>query len=626
MDQAASAKSTPKKNAPQKNDATFLAACETAGTNVTKSRAELLDLLRDSKCPTIAGETTKAMRERVAALLWVLKFWRHENLHKELSDEQLDTLRTVYGDSIRQVDRSKLVSAISAYYTLVVETPENSDDEPEPEKESDDDIPTIVPSALNGSPFGLVRPDAGKTSSKPSPAPPAKATTCATPSKANSVNSRADWAWPRANRLAMRVTSTFTPEDVRQLNALSKCADLFGADDDGEGRDLFHLNTAVWSDQVPFLAPSSGRFSALEAGKQLLRASFFFDPTGVDHVSRSRALLDRTERVALADALRRQAIPGSQDAALFWATEHRVANYAATLFEERAHAAADLARQFGSKDIADRMLQQSLDLAGHLQQVRRWIADFVASADTIQSDLDARRQTATFWMPLLAPARFICRSSKTDREVNFALGTVADLHSSKRWHNDSDSSDDDVPTKRAAATPRRVKTTPPLDVTPRAAAIAPPPPPAPRAPAAGPVRQPPSADARPSAPTLCYPYTRGVLGLGLSQQTFGGTCKQPSCPSAQAGSAYLAHARAECPLRLTLATGAPPPGWDATGHMAPADWEGDASSGFPHGSRLTAAARARWPAYARAHNLIRSHFAEPASPFLDRPPQGGGAQ
>ena len=59
--------------------------------------------------------------------------------------------------------------------------------------------------------------------------------------------------------------------------------------------------------------------------------------------------------------------------------------------------------------------------------------------------------------PLLAPARFNCRRSKTDREINFALGYVAGRHSSKRRRSNSESSHDDLPTTHLGATPRRVK-------------------------------------------------------------------------------------------------------------------------------------------------------------------------
>jgi hypothetical protein len=85
--------------------------------------------------------------------------------------------------------------------------------------------------------------------------------------------------------------------------------------------------------------------------------------------------------------------------------------------------------------------------------------------------------------------------------------------------------------------------------------------------------------------------------------------------------------RCECPVRTASITGSAIPGWTASGEMAPADWEGAARPGFPHGSQLSAAARHRWPAYARKHRLVRSSHATPSVADLAAPAAAGrGAQ
>ena len=415
-------------------DANFIAACKSAGITLPSSRAELIKNLQTMKCATIIGETTGDLRERVASLLWALRFRKRSELHSKLSDSQVVTLRAVYGNNVRHVRPDKLVNAVNAYYLAAVASPESSDAEVVSQTSDDDNDGGTDKSA--GDPLALTRPDPKSSTSNPRSKAAHNQPASARATAASITSTRSNWRWPESTRRAMRLARTFTPEDVKHFNALAKCADIFGPEDGDDDTGLFSLSNARFSDQIRFIDTTSGMFSSGEGGKQLFRASLFFSTNAPDYVHRSRAIADRSERAKLADSLRRQAMPGVQDPGQFWATDHLVANYVTALFEERAMAAADLARQYGSQDIADRMMKQFLELPGYIQQVRRFVTELSSSVDPDQADAAARQHMAGFWMPILAPARFFMRTDKIRRDLAYALGVPSTAAPARKRHRE----------------------------------------------------------------------------------------------------------------------------------------------------------------------------------------------
>ena len=386
------------------------------------------------KFATITGEATGDLRERVASLLWALHFRKHPELHSKLSDSQVATLRTVYGSNIRHVRPDKLVNAVNAYYSVAVASPESSDAEDVSQTSDDDNDGGSDKSA--GDPLALTRPDPKPSTSNPRSKAAHSQPVSVKATAANTTSTRSNWRWPESTRRAMRLARTFTPEDVKHFNAISKCADIFGPEDGDDDTGLFSLSNARFSDQIRFTDTTSGMFSCGEGGKQLFRASLFFSTNAPDYVHRSRAIADRTERAKLADLLRRQAMTGAPDPGQFWATDHLVANYVTALFEERAMAAAELARQHGSQDIADRMMKQFLELPGYIQEVRRFVTELSSSVDPDQADAAARQHMAGFWMPILAPARFFMRTDKIRRDLAYALGVPSTAAPARKRHRE----------------------------------------------------------------------------------------------------------------------------------------------------------------------------------------------